>query len=231
MITHFSNRKSYDLLNNGHHSKQPFLNNGIDTYYNNAHYHHQLSHGFRNGSEPRSDFGLRPGMHLSPRYENPFNSRSGAPIPTNPVWTGPGTNISGSQPNLLSPDSSFPTPVYRHLSPQVPRRVTDVPLQHPLYAMQQNNRQLNGKPFVLNPSKRPAPAPPIRTSPNEYPNRRQTAHYPYFQSNEFILRASDNQIFKDNDQSDRQTSDPSKDFVIPMKSTHAHSSTMLDVYY
>ena len=172
-------------------------------------------------------------MLLSPRYESRLANGSGAPIPTNPLWIGMTPSMAGSQPNLLSPQtSSFQHPLSRHLSPAIPRRSVDVPLEHPLYAMHQDNRLAIPRHTPIISIKRPAPAPPLSSSEiHENTQRRQTSHFPYFNANEFILRASDNQILKNLPNSNRPISELTKDHGLPLRNSISHSTTMLDVYY
>jgi len=226
----FTRNNNYELPNSYHQSHSSSKND-LNDYYNNTHYQHQqMPGGCRTRSETNLHYDPQPGMHLSPRYESRLANGSGAPISTNPLWTSVTPTIIGSQPNLLTPQGSIvQAHVRRHLSPLTERRMTSVPLQHPLYASYPNN-----KPSVIiqqqeHEQKRPAPPPPPLTPTNS--NKKQTTQLQYLDTHEFILRASDGQLLKNSQYPSRPTPGVSRDYRPHSINVNGNSSTMLDVYY
>jgi hypothetical protein len=226
------NNNNYELPNSYHQSHSSSKND-LNDYYNNTHYQHQqIPAGSRTRSETNLHHDSQPGMHLSPRYENRLVNGSGAPISTNPLWTSPVPAIIGSQPNLLSPQATNMQAQLRHqLSPQIERRMTSVPLQHPLYASYPNNN--NNKSLIIsqqkeNEHKRPGPPPP---PPPSNAHKKQTIPLQYLDTHEFILRASDGQLVKNSQYPNRLPPGVTRDYRPHSMNVHANSTTMLDVYY
>ena len=173
----------------------------------------------------------RPGIHLSPRYDSRLANGSGAPIPTNPLWTAAAPTMAGSQPNLLSYQSDLSQPQYRrqYFSPTVDRQSTAVPLQHPIYSSYPNTKPTITKLNSDHPLRRSGQAPPPSARSQDL-YRKQTAQSQYFDTNEFILRASDGQqSLKHSQNINRPVSGPTTDYR--QLSRDIHDGTMLDVYY
>ncbi|CAF3387861.1 unnamed protein product [Rotaria sp. Silwood1] len=208
------------------------LNNELDAYYHNTHYQHQqIPQEHRTRSETSLLYDPQPRMHLSPRYESRLANGSGAPLSTNPLWTATSPVMIGSQPNLLSHESSIIQPHHNHnhqLSPPIERRIPSAPLRHPLYASYPNNN----KPSVVTQlqqyqQKRPVPPPP----PPSNSNKKQSTQLQYLDTNEFILRASDGQMLNSSNYSNRPVGGISRDYRPPSINVNGHGSTMFDVYY
>jgi hypothetical protein len=105
--------------------------------------------------------------------------------------------------------------------------MTSVPLQHPLYASYPNNKSsLTIQQQQADQQKRPAPAPPPTNL-----NKRQTTQLQYLDTNEFILRASDEQSIKNSQYSSRPVTGVSRDYRPHSITINGNDSTMLDVYY
>jgi hypothetical protein len=223
------NNNNYELPNSYHQSQSSSKNN-LNDYYNNTHYQHQqMPAGYRTRSETNLHYSSQPGMHLSPRYENRLANGSGTPISTNPLWASTTPTVLGSQPNLLSPESSMvQAHLRRQLSPPVERRMTSVPLQHPLYASYPNNKSSITLQQQENELKRPAPPPP---PPPSNSNKKQTAPLQYLDTHEFILRASDGQLLQNSQYPNRPVPRVSRDYRPHSVNVNGNSSTMLDVYY
>ena len=175
----------------------------------------------------------RSGIHLSPRYEGRVLNGGGGPIPTNPLWSAGVSSMAGSQPNLLSYQADASQSSHRqYLSPTVDRRITVVPLQHPLYSSYPNTKPAVIKLQAEHPLKRSgrAPPPPAPRSPELY--KKQTAKSQYFDTNEFILRASDDQQSSKHSQNfSRPVSGPSRDYRHLSRDASIDGDAMLDVYY
>ena len=225
----FTRNHNYDL-SNGLSQLSSSSKNNLNSYYSNTHYqHHQIPNGHRARSETSLNFDPQSGMHLSPRYESRLANGSGAPISTNPLWTAVSPSLIGSQPNLLTHQSAnVQAPVHRHLNPPIERRMTAVPLQHPLYASHPNNKSSVTIQQQADQQKRPAPAPP---PPPTNLNKRQTTQLQYLDTNEFILRASDEQSIKNSQHSSRPVTGVSRDYRPQSITINGNDSTMLDVYY
>ena len=186
------------------------------------------------GSRTRSETNLhhhsQPGMHLSPRYESRLINGSGGPISTNPLWTSPAPAIIGSQPNLLSPQSSNVQAHLRHqLSPPIGRRMASAPLQHPLYASYPNNKLSTASQQKENEQRRPGPPPPPPPSSNGH--KKPTVPLQYLDTQGFILRASDGQLVKNSQYPTRPAPGVSRDYRPHSMNVNDNSTTMLDVYY
>lgn len=225
-----SNSSSRNDLDNYNHNN----NNNHQQHQSHHHQHHphhyqqqqqqHQQHDIQNGHRARSETGLyydqRPSMHLSPRYESRLVNGSGAPMSTNPLWIGPSSNMAGSQPNLLSHQTTLDsTPLYHQLSPQMEKRTPPIPLQHNIYASYPDN-----KPDIMikqqeNQQKQSAPT-------RQQSNRKQATQSQYFDTNEFILRASDGQPLRNNIQYPNRHS--SRDYRPHSMDLNA---SMLDVYY
>ncbi len=226
----FTRNNNYEIPNSYHQSHSSSKND-LNDYYNNTHYQYQqMPAGYRTRSETNLHYDLQPGMHLSPRYENRLVNGSGAPISTNPLWTSPTSAIIGSQPNLLKPHNSVVQPHHRsQLSPTIERRLTSVPLQHPLYVSYPNNRSLFTPQYQQeNEPKRPAPPPP---PPPTNSNKKQTTQLQYLDTQEFILRASDGQLTRNSQYPNRPAPAISRDYRPHSINVNGNNSTMLDVYY
>jgi hypothetical protein len=224
------NNNNYELPNS---YQQPHSSsrNDLNEYHNNTHYQHQqMAAGSRTRSETNLNHDPQPGMHLSPRYENRLVNGSGAPISTNPLWTSPAPGILGSQPNLLSPQiSNTQAQLRRQLSPQIERRMTSVPLQHPLYASYPNNKSLIISQQKENEHKRPGPPPPPPPPLNGY--KKPTIPLQYLDTHEFILRASDGHLLQNSQYPNRLVPGVTRDYRPHSMNVHGNSTTMLDVYY
>jgi hypothetical protein len=183
---------------------------------NNNNYHHRIQNGHRTRSETHLHYDQQPNMHLSPRYESRLINGSGAPITTNPVWTAPSSNMAGSEPNLLSPQSFIDSkPLHHQLSPQMERRM---PLQHTLYASYSDS-----KPEIITKQQE---KPQKRSAPAQYQsNKKPTTQVQYLDTNEFILRASNGQPLRNNQYPDRHVSRDYRPHSMNL------NGTMLDVYY
>jgi hypothetical protein len=227
----FTRNNNYELTNSLHQSNSSSRND-LNAYYNNTHYqrHQQIPNGHRTRSETSVHYESQPGMHLSPRYESRLASGSGAPISTNPLWTGAASAMVSSQPNLLAPQGPIvQKPIHRRLSPPTERRMTAVPLQHPLYSSHPNNKPSIPTKQNENQQKRPGPAPP---PPPSQSNKKQTTQLKYLDTNEFILRASDGQLLKNSQYSNRLAPPvASRNYKPHPIHVNGNSSTMLDVYY
>lgn len=185
--------------------------------------------GHRTRSETNLHYDAQAAMHLSPRYENRLVNGSGAPISTNPLWTSPTPAIIGSQPNLLTSQGAIVQAHRYPVNAPVERRLTSVPLQHPLYASYPNNRSPQSTQQQENEQKRPIPPPP--PPPPTNPHRKPTAQSQYLDTHEFILRASDGQLMPNSQYSNRLAPGISRDYRPHSMNINGNSSTMLDVYY
>jgi hypothetical protein len=225
----FPRNNNYELPNSYHQSNSSSKNDLTD-YYNNTHYQHQqMPAGYRTRSETNLHYDPQSAMHLSPRFENRLVNGSGAPISTNPLWTSATPTIIGSQPNLITPQGAIvQAPLHRRLSPTNERRMTSVPLQHPLFVSYPNNRSLVTTQQQENQQKRPAPPPP---PPPTNSNKKQTTQLQYLDTHEFILRASDGQLMKNSQYPSRPAPGISRDYRPHSMNVNGNSSTMLDVYY
>jgi hypothetical protein len=225
-----NNNNNYELPNSYHQSNSSSKND-LNDYYNNTHYQHQqMPAGFRTRSETNLHHDPQPGLHLSPRYESRLVNGSGAPISTNPLWTSATPSIIGSQPNLLTPQTfNVQAQLRRQLSPPIERRLTSVPLQHPLYASYPNNRSLIISQQKENEQKRPGPPPPPPPPSNAH--KKQTVPLQYLDTHEFILRASDGQLVKNSQYPNRPAPGVTRDYRPHSINVHGNSTTMLDVYY
>lgn len=223
----FTRNNNYELSNDQRRQRSSSRND-LDAYYNNAHYHHrQMPNGHRTRSETNLYYDPAPRMHLSPRYERRLANGSGAPISTNPLWTAASPKMIGSQPNLLTRESTIlHEPIHRNLSPPMQRRMTSVPLQHPLYANYSNNKPLVTTQQQENQQKRPGP---LSQTPNS--NKKQTTQPQYLDTNEFILRASNGVLLKNSQYSSRHAPDVSRAYRAHSNDLNSNSNTMLDVYY
>jgi len=174
-----------------------------------------MQNGHRTPSETRLHYDEQPNMHLSPRYESRLVNGSGIPITTNPLWTSPSSLVAGSQPNLLLNQNYIESiPLPRQLSPQMRRRMPSTPLQTPLYASYSDDRSE----MMASKQKKTTPA-------QHQLNRKQTTQSQYFDTNEFILRASNGQPLRNHKDPERHIS----------KEYRPHSmnvnGSLLDVYY
>ena len=217
----FTRNNTFDLANNVQRLDPP-ARHDLDNYYNKA--HRQAPSAHRARSETNLHYSSQAALHLSPRYESRLASGSGIPISTNPLWSPTTTVTVGSQPNLLTQTESHPREtVHYHFSPTTERRMTSVPLQHPLYASYPNN-----KPTVHTRAdhshKRPAPPLPTVDSTKKLAPKIQ-----YLDTNEFILRASDGPPTKNSQYTSRPATETTRDNR--SNATHTHGNTMLDVYY
>ena len=228
-------RKFFGLHNhhessNNYHQPHSSSKNNLNEYYNNTHYQsQQIPVGSRTRSETNLHHATQPGIHLSPRYENRLVNGSGIPISTNPLWTSPTPAMLGSQPNLLTSHGPIIQRHRQHLSPPIERRMTSMPLQHPLYASHPNNKPLILSQQKENEYKRPGPPPPPPPS-NLY--KKQSVPLQYLDTQGFILRASDGLLVNNSQQySNRLPPGVSRDYRPHSMNVHGGSSTMLDVYY
>ncbi|UJR35274.1 hypothetical protein I4U23_028038 [Adineta vaga] len=229
----FTRSNNYELQNDSSYQNSS-LKNDLNSYYNDTHYHkhrHYQQHQKPNDNRTRSETHLhiepQHGMHLSPRYESRLANGSGAPIPTNPLWAATPPAMIGSQPNLLTNHSpTLQAPLHRMLSPPIERRMTSMPLQHPLYAIHPTNRSSITNHKIENPQRRPEQLP---TSANI--NKKQTPPYKYFNTNEFILRASNGNLINHSQYSNRPATSPSQEYRLQPIHINPNSNTMLDVYY
>jgi hypothetical protein len=186
-----------------------------------------MPNGHRTRSETNLHYDPQSRMHLSPRYESRLVNGSGAPISTNPLWTAASPKMIGSQPNLLVHESSIlQEPVHRNLSPPSQRRMSSVPLQHPLYANHSSNKPLVITHQQENQQKRARPLPAPSTS-----NKKQTTQSQYLDTKEFILRASNGALLKNSQYSSRPAPGVSRDHRPHSTDVNSNSDTMLDVYY
>jgi hypothetical protein len=222
----FTRNNNYELSNNLPHQNSSTRNN-LDAYYKNTHYKHQMPNGNRTRSETNLYYDAQSRMHLSPRYESRLVNGSGAPISTNPLWTAASPKMIGSQPNLLAHETSIlQEPVHRNLSPPTQRRMTSVPLQHPLYANHSSNKPSLITQQQENQQKRPGPLPIAPSS-----NKKQTTQLQYLDTNEFILRASNGALLKNSQYSGRPAPGVSRENRTHSSDVNSNSNTMLDVYY
>jgi hypothetical protein len=160
-------------------------------------------------------------MHLGPRYENRLVKGSGAPITTNPLWTAVSPSLAGSQPNLLSYQSSVDlAPLRQQLSSQMEKPIP-APSQQPLYASYPDNKPGMITQQQENPQKR-------LISGQHQPNRKKATQSQYLDTNEFILRASNGQPLRNAPYPNRHVS---KDFRPQSMNVNGTGGTMLDVYY
>ena len=220
-------RNHYDLPNS---LPQPnsALKNDLDTYYRNTHcQYQQLPYGHRTRSEINLFQDSPARMHLSPRYESRLVNGSGAPISTNPVWTAASSSVTGSQPNLLVDHGPLYRVHHRRLYMPNEPRMTSAPLQHPRFANYTTNKPAASTQLLGNQRQWNAPiqSPPLSTSQS---NRKHNSQFEYFDTNEFILRASNGQLSNSSQSSNRPLTDKSRPSSINVNS---HSHTMLDVYY
>lgn len=216
-------------LSNSYHQSHLSPTNDLNEYYNNTHYQsQQIPVGSRTRSETNLHHVSQPGMHLSPRYENRLINGSGTPISTNPLWASPTPAFLGSQPNLLSAHVPIIQRSRQRTSPPPERRMTSMPLQHPLYASHPNNKPTLISHQKENHHKRPGPPPPPPPS-NAY--KKQLVPLQYLDSQGFILRASEGQLMNNSQYSNRHPLGPSRDYRPHSMNTHVGSTTMLDVYY
>ncbi|CAF1238378.1 unnamed protein product [Adineta ricciae] len=207
------------------------LQNDLNAYYNNTRYHQQQQLQKPNEVRARSETNLHiqppHGIHLSPRYESRLANGSGAPIPTNPLWMSTSPTTVGSQPNLLTNHSpTLQAPLYRMLSPPIERRMAPIPLQHPLYAAHPNTKSSVTYYQRESPQKRYE-----QSIPSAYISKQQTPPFKYFDTNEFILRASNGNLLNNYQQPARPLSGPSRDHIFQSNNVNTNSNTMLDVYY
>lgn len=136
----------------------------------------------------------------------------------------------GSQPNLLCNDRTDLRSSYEHtFSPPNPRRLALHPLQHPSYSNHPTAKPNFTKTSPNHQPQRPVVVPPA-TSLQE-PNRRKTVQPQYFDTNEFILRASNGQYFNNMPSPQRTTARPTRDYRPHSIDMNHHTNTMLDVYY
>lgn len=130
---------------------------------------------------------------------------NGAPVSTNPLWSGHSPVMIGSQPNLLSPSSPF----HRHASPS-----TSSP--HPMYSSHIMERPQ--VPRIQQTSANAGKSGPL--------HRKQLAQSEYFDTNEFILRPSTDQMYPN-----RYSSTFLQGTRTHPTNMNNHQATMLDVYY
>lgn len=224
----FSRNNNYELTNSISQSNSSSPN-GLDDYNHNNnnnnnqvhhhHHHHQYPSGHRARSETRLYHDQQPSMHLSPRYESRLVNGSGAPISTNPLWAAPSSNVTGSQPNLLShPTLIDSKPLYHPLSPNVKRQIPSTPLQHTIYASYPDSKSDLMTKQQENQQKRSAPA-------HHQSSKKQTTQSQYLDTNEFILRASNGQPLRNIQYPNRHIS---RDYRPHSMNSNA---AMLDVYY
>ena len=112
------------------------------------------------------------------------------------------------------------------LSPPAERRMDPIPLQHPLYAGHQNPKSSATYYQHESPQKRFE-----QSTPSTYISKQQTPPFKYFDTNEFILRASNGNLLNNYQQPARPLSGPSRDHIFQSNNVNTNSNTMLDVYY
>ncbi|CAF1357468.1 unnamed protein product [Adineta ricciae] len=202
----------YDLAKDVSQIKSPSRN---DPTAHNHHQHHYIQNGHRTPSETRLYHDERHRMHFNPHFENRLINGSGVPISTNPLWLAPSPTLASSQPNLLLHHKSIDTtPLHRQSSPQRDNAIPSMPLKNPMYASNPDNRS-----DLLSFNQRKS-----TPAPKEL-NRKHKTQSHYFDTNEFILCASNGQPLRNRQHPNRYVS----------KEYRPHSmnvnGTLLDVYY
>ncbi|CAF3654227.1 unnamed protein product [Rotaria socialis] len=176
-----SSRNDLDAYNSNHHHHN---NNNDNSNHNNN--QHIIKNGNRARSEMRLDYDPQPNIQRNHFYENRHMKGNGAAIVMNPIWTAQSSNMTGSQPNLLSPQNYIDsTPLHRQTSPSRETQIPAIPVQNSLYGSYPDNKPGMRK-QEENQQKRPIPA-------QQQLNRKQVAQSQYLDTNEFILRASNGQ--------------------------------------
>lgn len=165
----------------------------------------------------RLDHDQQPNGHHNRLYEGRVGKINGPTVMMNPIWAAQSSNISGSQPNLLSSEDFFEsTPVHHQPSPQEDTRTSAVPVQNFLYASYPDNKPAMRK--QENQQKKIAPT-------HNHLYRKQAAQSQYLDTNEFILRASNGQPL-------RNSQYPNRHVPREYRPHSMHDNvTMLDVYY
>ena len=160
----------------------------------------------------QTDYRARSETHLNydPASEVHSNSRYQVRL-TNPLWTGHSSNMAGSQPNLLAPQSPMHAKAFHpSLSP---------PAQHTLYGSYPNDRPTMVRPQQVNRQERPVAAAASRTKD------------PYHDNHEFILRASHDRPSRHVPNSGSHMLGVTNDYRAHPMNFNDHRNVMLDVYY
>ncbi|CAF1946185.1 unnamed protein product [Rotaria magnacalcarata] len=224
----FTQNNNYDL-SNGISQSDNSSRNDLDAYNSNHHHHHQhnnnsnnnhhiIKNGNRARSEMRLDYDPQPNVQHNHFYENRYMKGNGAAIVMNPIWAAQSPNMTGSQPNLLSPQNYIDsTPVHRQSSPSRETQMPAIPVQNSLYASYPDNKPGMRK-QEENQQKRPMPA-------QQQLNRKQAAQSQYLDTNEFILRASTGQPLRNAQYPNRPLA---RDY---RPHSMNDNGAMLDVYY
>lgn len=177
-----------------------------------------LPNEHRTRSETRLIDDYQPGLHFNTRYGSRLVNGGGAPLSTNPIWSGQSSSTAGSQPNLLLHEMPVRTTYFpRQISPSNDRRMISAPVQHPLYASHPHEK---------------SPTDKLQSAAQQAKrNRKQTAQSQYLDTNEFILRASNGQLLRPTPYPDRYASGAMKDHRPHSMNIIGSHGTMLDVYY
>lgn len=203
----FSRNNNYDV-SSGLSESNSSSRNDLDTHTNPSthhHHHHQhqyrIQHGQRTHSETHLYHETEPLMHLSPHYGSRIINGGGAPISTNPLWTRTSSNTTGgSQPNLLSSSLADSSPCYYHFSPKMNSRIPSNSMQNNIYGSYPDNKSDLAVKQKENQSKRSAPVQQYRS------NKKQITRSQDLDTNEFILRASNDQPLRNNQYQNRNIS-------------------------
>lgn len=159
-------------------------------------------------------------MHLSPHYGSRLVNGSGAPISNNPLWIpSSSSNMTSSQPNLLSPSLEDSTPFYYQFGSKLNNRVSSNFTQPNLYESYPDNKSDLILKQQENQPKRSAPVQQHQS------NKKQITQSQYLDTNEFILRASNGQPLRNDQYQNRNISRDYRPHSVNM------NGTPFDVYY
>lgn len=205
-------RKAYPRTNQyelANHSPQPSssFRNDLEPHPENGH-HLYIQNGHKGPSERYLRHDRRHQTHAHP------TNVSDLPITTSPLWSTSSPLIAGSQPNLAfnKPATDFP-PFHRRFIPRA-NAEANAHLRNPLYASTPDNRS----DLLSFHQRKPSTA-------QQHLIRKQKTQSQYFDTNEFILCASNGQPLRHGHRPDRQASRDHRPHSMNV------NGSALDVYY